>query len=53
VEEMTSEEIEERMVREVLEGIEGTDIRAGMIGELGTTGNNIFPREEKVLTLHP
>jgi phosphotriesterase-related protein len=49
VEEMTSEEIEERMVREVLEGIEGTDIRAGMIGELGTTGNNIFPREEKVL----
>jgi phosphotriesterase-related protein len=49
VEEMTAEEIEERMVREVLEGIEGTDIRAGMIGELGTTGNNIFPREEKVL----
>ena len=49
VEEMTAEEIEEKMVREVLEGIEGTDIRAGMIGELGTTGGNIFPREEKVL----
>ncbi|MBI1880740.1 MAG: hypothetical protein HYR94_21395 [Chloroflexi bacterium] len=46
---LTVDEIEEKMIREVMEGIDGTNIRAGMIGELGTTGNNIFPRENKVL----
>jgi len=49
VEGMTVEEIEERMTREIMVGIDDTDIRAGVMGELGTTGNNIFPRERKVL----
>jgi phosphotriesterase-related protein len=49
VEGMEIEEIEERIVRELMEGMDGSDIRAGLIGELGTTGGNIFPREEKVL----
>jgi phosphotriesterase-related protein len=49
VESMTVDEIEERMYREITIGIDGTNIRAGVMGELGTTGNNIFPREHKVL----
>jgi phosphotriesterase-related protein len=49
VESMSVEDIEERMFREITEGIDGTDIRAGLMGELGTTGSNIFPREMRVL----
>jgi phosphotriesterase-related protein len=50
VETMTVDEIEERMYQEVMLGIDGTDIRAGVMGELGTTGDTIYPREHKVLT---
>jgi phosphotriesterase-related protein len=49
VEGMSIEDIEETMFRELTQGIDDTGIRAGMMGELGTTGNNIFPRERKVL----
>lgn len=49
VESMTVDEIEERIFQEVMVGIEGSNIRAGLIGELGTTGNTIYPRENKVL----
>lgn len=49
VEAMTVDDIEEKMYRELTEGIDGSDIRAGVMGELGTTGNQIYPRERKVL----
>ena len=37
VEQMSTEAIEERMYEEITTGISGTDIRAGVMGELGTT----------------
>jgi phosphotriesterase-related protein len=46
---MTIEHIESRLVEEITSGMDGTDIRAGLIGELGTTGDSISPNEEKVL----
>ena len=46
---MTVTEIEDVIHRELLEGMDGTDIRAGFIGELGTSGTQITPSEEKVL----
>jgi phosphotriesterase-related protein len=48
VRERAIEELTEIMVRELVEGIEGTEIKAGMIGEIGTS-NPIHPDEEKVL----
>jgi phosphotriesterase-related protein len=50
VEGMSVDEIEEHMYRELMVGIDGSDIRAGVMGELGTTGDMIFPREHKVLS---
>jgi phosphotriesterase-related protein len=49
VENMTVEDIETLMYQELMVGIDGTDIRAGVMGELGTTGDQIYPRERKVL----
>jgi phosphotriesterase-related protein len=49
VEGMTVEDLEERMFTEITHGIDGTDICAGLMGELGTTGDTIFPRERRVL----
>lgn len=46
---MTVTEIEDVIYREVTDGIDGTDIRAGFIGELGTSGAQIAPAEERVL----
>ena len=40
--------IAERMIIELTEGIDGTGIRAGVIGEIGTS-HPLHPREEKVL----
>ncbi len=37
-----------RIVREVLEGIDGTEVKAGMIGEIGTS-HPMRPQEEKVV----
>jgi phosphotriesterase-related protein len=42
------ESIVERIVRDLQEGIDGTDIRAGIIGEIGTS-YPLHPTEEKVL----
>jgi len=39
----------EIMEREVLEGIGGTGVRAGIIAEIGTSPGEIIPAEEKVL----
>jgi phosphotriesterase-related protein len=47
---MSVEEIEARLLREVEVGMDGTDIRAGVIGELGTSGDEIRPVERRVLT---
>ncbi len=46
---MTVEEIEEKMLRELLDGIDGTGVRAGVMGELGMTGGQILPYERKTL----
>ena len=43
------EDIELKMTQQITIGIDGTDIRAGVRGELGTSGDTIFPNEEKVL----
>ena len=42
-------EIAEDIVRELTEGIEGTDVRAGVIGEIGAHFNWLSPVEERVL----
>ena len=46
--ESTAEEIKEEIVRDLMVGAEGTDIRAGVIGEIGTS-KEIHPDERKVL----
>jgi phosphotriesterase-related protein len=46
---MSVAEIEEVIHRELVEGMDGTDIRAGFIGELGTSGDQITANERKVL----
>ena len=45
---MTKEQIEERIVTDILEGANGTDIRAGFIGEIGIS-RDFTAAEEKVL----
>ena len=45
---MTVEEIADEMVKELTEGIDGTDIKAGIIGEIGTS-TEIHPEEIRVL----
>lgn len=42
------EEIAERMTREIVEGIDDTGVRAGIIGELGTS-EKIYPEEARGL----
>jgi phosphotriesterase-related protein len=42
-------QIAEEIERDVTEGIEGTDVRAGLIGEIGAHFNWISPVEERVL----
>lgn len=44
----TAEQIADAMVRDLIEGIQGTDIRAGVIGEIGTS-HPIHPNERKSL----
>ncbi|MDE0376664.1 MAG: hypothetical protein OXK16_12005, partial [bacterium] len=43
------EDIAGEMVRDLTEGMDGTGIRAGVIGELGVTGYPMEPTERKVL----
>ncbi len=47
--EMSVADLEERFLREVTEGMDDTTVRAGLIGELGTSGDEIRPNEERVL----
>ena len=46
---MDVDEMEHRFLAELGHGMDGTDIRAGLIGELGTTGASIHPEEERAL----
>jgi phosphotriesterase-related protein len=48
VDEMTVEEIADEFVADVTDGIGDTDVRAGIVGEIGTSGD-IHEQEEKVL----
>jgi phosphotriesterase-related protein len=45
---LSEKDIEERMLKEVQEEIEDTGVRAGMVGEIGTSAL-VTPQEEKVL----
>ncbi|MTW86039.1 phosphotriesterase-related protein [Virgibacillus dakarensis] len=44
----TKEELAARMVREINEGIKGTDVKAEIIGEIGTSHNKWTDTERKV-----
>ena len=46
---MKTDEIAEEMVRDLTEGIDGTDVRAGTIGEIGAHFNWLSAIEERVL----
>lgn len=48
VREKTSVELAEILVEEIEVGVNGTGIRAGVIGEIGTGVNHILPGEERV-----
>lgn len=48
VSERTSRELGEILVRHITEGFDGTDVKAGFIGEIGTERHHISPREERV-----
>lgn len=48
VDEKTILELSEIMVTQLTTGFEGTDVRAGFIGEIGTERHHISPREERV-----
>ena len=48
LEDEPTDEIAQRMIIELTEGIDGTRIRAGVIGEIGTS-HPLHPREQKVL----
>jgi phosphotriesterase-related protein len=45
----TVDEIAQWMISEITVGIDGTDVRAGIIGELGVSEGGMHPDEEKVL----
>lgn len=45
---MSIAQLEDEMMSDIVDGIDGTDIKAGIIGEIGT-GSPIEPQEEKVL----
>lgn len=43
------ERLANHMITEIRDGIGGTDHRAGIIGEVGSSNYQVFPTEEKVL----
>ena len=45
----TANEIADEMIRDITEGIDGTGVRAGIIGELGAHATWVSPAEERVL----
>lgn len=46
---MTTNEVADELIRDVIEGIDGTDVRAGILGEIGVEHTWITPGEERVL----
>ena len=44
----TSNQLAQRMVKEIREGFAGTDVKPGFIGEIGTERSFISPAEERV-----
>jgi phosphotriesterase-related protein len=48
IDDMTVDDIADEFVADVTEGIDDTDVRAGIVGEIGTSGD-IHDQEEKVL----
>jgi predicted metal-dependent phosphotriesterase family hydrolase len=46
--ELSTNDLADRIVEELTVGVDGTDIRAGMIGEIGTERNHISPAQERV-----
>src|SRR5438874_348697 len=48
VQERSTRELADFMVDEIEQGAEGTDIRAGFIGEIGTDRYHITPAQERV-----
>ena len=47
MDELTVAEMTDRIVRDVTEGIDGTGVRSGIIGEIGVNGRPIVENEEK------
>jgi predicted metal-dependent phosphotriesterase family hydrolase len=45
----TTNQLADEIVRDLTEGVEGTGIRAGIIGEVGCRGDYVTPAEERVL----
>jgi len=48
IHELNPNQLADFMVREIEEGADNTDIRAGMIGEIGTEQGSIAPAQERV-----
>ncbi|MBO9522385.1 MAG: hypothetical protein J7518_12680 [Nocardioidaceae bacterium] len=48
VQDRTSEALADVLVAEIEQGMDGTDVRAGVIGEIGTERYRITPAEERV-----
>ncbi|RNL62522.1 hypothetical protein EFK50_12190 [Nocardioides marmoriginsengisoli] len=48
VRDRTSEHLADVLVEEIEQGMDGTDVRAGVIGEIGTERYRITPAEERV-----
>ena len=48
IRDLTDVQISEMLIREITEGVEGTDVRAGIIGEQGTFTGPITDREKVV-----
>ncbi len=46
---MSADDIADELVRDINDGIEGTDVRAGVLGEIGSGATWITPAEERLL----
>jgi phosphotriesterase-related protein len=46
--EKTTNQLADMLVKDITEGVDGTGIRAGVIGEIGTERNYITPAQERV-----
>src|SRR4030095_13015279 len=48
IKELGPDQLADIIVRDITEGADGTDVRAGMIGEIGTERHWITPAQERV-----